>query len=75
VFISNCLYVYTSHPVESLIIKNVISMATTTKTTIECKVLSIQEELGTSNTGWYLKLSLQKVFLRTSNVSVLIKFT
>lgn len=49
-FISNCLYVYTSRPVEPLIIKNVISMATTTKTTIECKLLSIQEELDTLNT-------------------------
>jgi len=50
VFISNCLYTYTSHPVEPLIIKNVISMAITIETTIECKLLSIQEELDILNT-------------------------
>jgi len=41
---------YTSHPVEPLIIKNVISMATTTKNNIDCKMLSIQKELDIWNT-------------------------
>jgi hypothetical protein len=50
VYTSHGLYVYTSHPLEPLIIKKVISIATTTKTTIECKLLSIQEELDILNT-------------------------
>ena len=48
-FISYRLYVYTSHPADPLIINNVISKATTTKTTIECKLLSIQEVLDILN--------------------------
>ena len=44
------LYLYISWPVEPLVIKHVISMAATTKTTIQCKLLSIQEELDILNT-------------------------
>ena len=41
VFPSNCLYTYSYHPIEPLIIEHMIIMATTTKIAIEHNLLLI----------------------------------
>lgn len=49
VFTSNCFCVYSFHYVEPSIIDHVVSMATTSKTGVKCKLLQVEEKLDIKN--------------------------